>query len=156
MKRLALHSVILLLLCSGVALAQSITVSGTQTVAAITTATPGSNPDAITTTSGSTTYNVTTGNVKNAIWRITARLTTALPAGLTLAVQLSPNGTVGSGTSAGMVTLSTIDQNVVTALANAKTFNTNNIQYRLTATSAAGQFSTRTCTNCVTFTVLQP
>lgn len=155
MKRFALHSVILLLFCSGVALAQSITVSGTQTISAITTATPGSEPDAITTTSGNTTYNVTTGNVSGAVWRITARLTTALPAGLTLAVQLTPISTA-AGTSAGLVTLSTVDQSVVTSISNKSTYNTNKIQYRLSATSAAGQFTTTTCTGCVTFTVKQP
>jgi hypothetical protein len=155
MKRFALHGVVLLLLCSGTALAQSITVSGTQTISAITTATPGSEPDPVTTAAGSTTYNVITGNVKNAIWKISARLTTALPAGLTLALQLTPNGQAGSGTSAGMVTLSTVDQAVITSLQNAKTFNTNKIQYRLSASSAAGQTAAHTCTGCVTFTVTQ-
>lgn len=155
MRKVALHIVVLLLLGSGTAVAQSITVSGTQTISAISTATAGAQPDAVTTTSGSTTYNVTTGNVANAVWRITARLTSALPAGLTLALQLSPIST-NAGTTAGMVTLSTVAQNVVTAITNNHTYNTNGIQYRLTATSAAGQITTTTCTGCVTFTVQQP
>lgn len=154
MKKVALHIVVLLLSCSGAAMAQSMTISGTQTISAISTATAGAEPDPITTTSGSTTYNVTTGNVAQALWRITARLTTALPAGLTLAVQLTPIS-ANAGTTAGLVTLSTVAQNVVTAINNNHTYNTNGIQYRLTATSAAGQTSTTTCTGCVTFTVQQ-
>lgn len=153
MKAIGLLSAVLLL-SGGAAGAQSITVSGTQTIAAVTTATAGSQPNAVTTTAGSTTYNVTTGNVSQAIWRIRARLSVSLGTGRTLAVQLIP--VTGAGTSSGWVTLSTTDQAVVTGIPNNRTYNSNGIQYRLTVTVAAGIVTSTTCTNCVIFSVVQP
>lgn len=152
MKAIGLLSAVLLL--SGRAAgAQSMTVSGTQTIAAVTTATAGSEPNAVTTTAGSTTYNVTSGNVSLATWKIRARLSSSLGTGRTLAVQLIP--ITGAGTSSGWVTLSAIDQDVVTAILNNKTYKANGIQYRLTVTVAAGIVTSTTCTNCVIFSVVQ-
>jgi hypothetical protein len=112
------------------AAAQTITVSGNPAAMRISTATAGSEPKAITT--ATTTYNVKNSN---AISRITAKLSTALPAGVTLTINLqAPTG----ATSLGAVTLTTTAQNVVTNIPKNRNQNTLTITYVLSATAAAG------------------
>jgi hypothetical protein len=154
LRKFGLLTVVLLLVWSGAAVAQSLTISGTQTIAAVNGATAGSQPNPVTTTAGSTTYSFQAKGASHALWRITGRLSTALPTGMSLAVQLFTQG--GIGTSAGLVTLSTTDQSLVTGIPDGKNGTANNIQYRLTALVTAGVRPTTTCTNCVVFTLVTP
>lgn len=125
----------LLLLGSRAAAAQSFTVSlanlGTMNVIA---AVAGSDPTSI--TQSSTTYTLVTKKNKG-ITRVSANLDAALPAGVTLTVSLpSPGGGI---VSAGAITLTTAQQDVLTSLPNANTtFLPQTITYGLSATAAAG------------------
>jgi len=120
-----------------------ISVSGNPGALTVSTATAGAEPDQV--TDASTTYNLTTnGNNK----KITGALDTAMPADVTLKVNLAaPTG----GTSAGDVTLSATAQNLVTGISK-KAEGTKGITYKLSATVAAGVVSqaTRTVTLTVT------
>lgn len=112
----------------------SITVSGSPATLRITTATAGSPPVSV--MEASTTYTVV--NLSGSTRAIRARLSSALPAGVTLTVQLAaPTG----ATSSGQVTLTTVAQNVVTGVPNLTNQSGLSITYRLSATSAAGVVS---------------
>jgi hypothetical protein len=154
LRKFALLIVVLLLVSGRAAVAQSLSVSGTQTISAVNSATAGSQPNAVTTVAGSTTYSFQAKGAAKAFWRIRGRLSAALPTGMSLAVQLFTSG--GIGTSAGLVTLSTTDQDLVTGIADGKSANGDNVEYRLTATVSAGVRPTTTCTNCVVFTLITP
>lgn len=110
----------------------TLTLSGNPSELSITTAVAGSPP--IVVSDNTTTYSLTTAYPAA---KITARLETALPAGVTLVVTLqAPSGAIGVGS----VTLSTVAQTVMSAIPSG-TFNGLMITYRLSATSAAGVVS---------------
>lgn len=107
----------------------TLTLSGDPGALSITSAVAGSAPSSV--TNDASTYSLSTSYVST---RITARLDTALPAGATLEVTLeAPTG----GQSMGTITLSTVDQNLVTSIPSG-THTGLRITYRMSATSAAG------------------
>lgn len=125
-----------------VAAINEISVSGNPAALVINSATAGSAPNTV--SDASTTWAITTNEASR---KVTAAIDTAMPAGVTLTVNLgAPTG----GTSAGAVTLGTIAADVVTGISklneSAKT-----ITYSLSATSAAGVVAAANKT--VTFTV---
>ena len=104
-----------------------ISVSGSPSLV-INDATPGSG---LTSASAAGTYAITTNETNR---KITAKIDTNMPTGVTLSVQLAaPTG----GTSAGAVNLTSIDQNVVTGISNVDQSGLS-ITYGLSATVAAG------------------
>ena len=109
--------------------AQLFAVSGSPPPLVVGTATAGFTP--LASTDNSTTYTIFAygrGNQK-----VTAQLSAAMPAGVTLKVQLAAPG---NATSLGLVALSTVAQDVVTGVNN--NLNTRSITYELSATLAAG------------------
>jgi hypothetical protein len=119
-----------------------IEVSGDPGALAVTSASGGTFTDA---TDASTTYNVST-NTTGA--KITAAINTAMPAGLTLKVNLTaPTG----GTSAGAITLGTTDVDAVTGITQVSESG-KTIAYTLSAAPTAGAVSSATKT--VTFTIV--
>lgn len=118
-----------------------ISVSGNPGPLNITTATPGSAPTPA--TDNSTTYAITTnGTARN----ITGTLTSNMPTGVTLTVNLAAPST---GSSAGAVALSTVASNLVSGVASL-TQSGLGITYVLSATTAASQVASGS--NTVTFT----
>jgi hypothetical protein len=146
----------LLLLCARPSKAQTITISGAQSSGlAITTATAGSQPAPVTSVDGSTTYTCQTPKNPNpGVWRITAALTVAMPAGTELRVKLAAPA-IG-GTSASFVLLSTTPVDVVTNIPRNDRCAATNIQYQFTATAAAGIIAAPGNTRTVTFTIRNP
>jgi hypothetical protein len=122
------------LLCFGAvpavaAQSATLTLSGDPGALSITSAVAGSSPSSV--INDASTYSLSTSY---AFTRIAARLDTSLPVGATLEVTLdAPAG----GQSMGTVTLSTVDQNLVTSIPLG-THSGLRITYRLSATSAAG------------------
>jgi len=107
----------------------AITVSGNPAALTVNAATAGSAPTAV--SDATTTYAITTNETGK---KITGAINTAMPAGVTLTVNLTaPTG----GTSAGATSLGTSASDLVTGITtlneSAKT-----ITYNLSATSAAG------------------
>jgi hypothetical protein len=117
-------------------------ISGNPGNMTVSTATAGSQPEAV--TDATTTYAITTNGTNK---KITAELDTAMPTGTTLKVNLAAPSV---GISAGQVTLSTSAADVVTGITevvdSAKT-----ISYELGATVDAGVVGSATKT--VTFTI---
>jgi len=122
------------LLCFGAvpavaAQSATLTLSGDPGALSITSAVAGSPPSSV--IDDASAYSLSTSYAST---RITGRLDTALPAGATLEVTLeAPTG----GQSMGTVTLSTVDQSLVTSIPSG-THTGLRITYRLSATSAAG------------------
>ena len=146
-----------LILMSGIAMAGSsatqtvtyavsaineISVSGNPAALTVSTATAGSAPNSV--SDATTTYAITTNGTGK---KITGAINTAMPAGVTLTVNLTaPTG----GTSAGATSLGTSASDLVTGIT---TLNESGktITYSLSATSAAGVVSSASKT--VTLTV---
>ncbi len=124
--------------------AQSLSVSGSPSLLRVNAAIAGSAPTAV--SNSSTTYTVNIGN--HTSQNITARINTAMPAGVTLKITLAAPS---SAVSLGAVTLSTTSQNVVTSL-DKNVITTQSITYQLSATAAAGVVSSQSRT--VTLTVV--
>lgn len=116
-----------------------LTVSGNPALMRINTAVAGSQPTSV--TNAVTTYNVRVGKTDNK--KITARLNTNMPAGVTLTVTLAPPP---GATSLGAITLTTTEQDAVVDITNVNV--TQSITYQLTANVTAGVIpsSTRTVT----------
>ncbi len=154
--KVGLYSIVLLLIGSRAVAAQTITISGAQTSGlTVSTATAGSEPNAATSTDGSTTYTCVTpkGAAGAQIYRITANLTTAMPTGTTLHVKLT--APLIGGVSAGLVTLSTTPVNVVTGIPENLKCAATNIQYQFSALASAGIITSGN-TRTVTFTIVTP
>jgi subtilisin-like proprotein convertase family protein len=110
----------------------------------ITSATAGLPPNDATNTA--TTYSAKTNN-KNQPKKITAALNSAMPAGMTLTVDLvAPSGAVDDG----VVTLDATAREVVGNITNTNTF-TGQISYALSASPAAGVVLSQS--RIVTFTL---
>jgi hypothetical protein len=138
----------LLLVGSKTAAAQTFTVStalvGTMNVNA---AVAGSQPTSV--TNSTTTYTLVTRRNRG-ITRVTANLNAALPAGVTLTVNLVTPG--GGIVSAGPVSLTVAQQNVLTGLPNSTTtFAAATITYVLSANVTAGVVASTPRT--ITFTL---
>lgn len=125
-----------------VAAIDEISVSGNPSALIVNAATAGSQPNAA--SDATTTYSITTNGSNK---KITGKIDTAMPANSSLKVTLTaPTG----GTSAGQITLSASDQDLVTGIGivaeSGKT-----ISYEFSATAAAGVISSASKT--VTLTV---
>lgn len=118
-------------------------VSGSPAQMTVSAAIPGSAPAAR--TNASTTYSVTSRPTVGH-FAITARINTAMPAGVTLKAALAAS----RGSSLGAVTLGTVAQNVVTGITG-RMFG-QRITYTLSATPAAGVVAVQT--RQVTFTLI--
>ncbi len=120
-----------------------ISVSGNPSAMIISSATAGSQPTAV--TNATTSYSITTNGTTK---KITGKINTAMPANTSLKVTLAaPTG----GTSAGQVTLTTTDQNLVTGIGTlAESGKT--ITYEFSATISAGVVSSATKTVTLTVT----
>jgi len=119
-----------------------IEVTGTPNLT-IASAIAGEQPQEI--TDNSSTCAITTNGINK---KITAKIDTAMPAYVTLKVNVAAPS--GSGTSQGYVTLTTLASNVVTGISHVAD-SSPTITYKLSATVQAGVVSTDTRT--VTFTV---
>lgn len=109
-----------------------ISVSGNPSALIVNTADPGSQPTAA--TDASTSYSITTNNSSR---KITGAINSAMPANTSLKVTLAaPTG----GSSAGQVTLSTTDQDLVTGISTLAESG-QSISYEFSATLAAGIIS---------------
>lgn len=118
---------------------QQITVSGPAALH-ITTATAGSAPTAV--TDATTTYSLTSNaNTK----KITAKIDSAMPTGMALILTMTAPSV---GTSAGAITLTAADQDMVTGIG--KVSETKALSYQLTATAAAGVLAATTRTVTLT------
>ncbi|MBA2689132.1 MAG: hypothetical protein H0U64_13690 [Gemmatimonadaceae bacterium] len=121
------------------AAAQSLSVSGNPASMNISSATAGSEP--VGDGNSATTYSVTTLIIQKK--KVTARLSSNMPAGMTLSVSLvAPSG----ATSMGAVTLDNTDRDLVVNIGNLLA-ETKSITYQFTGTAAAGALtSSRTVT----------
>lgn len=123
--------------------AQYLSVSGSPAPLAVNAAVAGVAPQPD--TDNSTTYTILAFG--RGTQKLTAQLSAPMPSGVTLRVQLAaPSG----ATSAGLVTLSTTPQNVVTGIGTS--FTTRAITYQLSATIAAGVVPTQSRTVTLTLT----
>lgn len=115
-----------------------ISVSGSPATMKVTAAVAGAAPAAV--SNAATTYTLSSNPAGH--FTITASLNSPMPAGVTLTIDLAAS----RGTSAGVVTLSTVAQSVVTGIT--KKMNGQLITYNLSATAAAGvvPLQTRTVT----------
>ena len=139
----------LLLGGSGVASAQltTITVSGNPGSLRISSAITGSQPTPV--SNAATTYTVIILGSANRRYKITARLNTAMPTGVTLLATLAaPPG----ATSLGAVALDATTRDVVTNIPGG-TVVSRGITYQLSALVTAGVVTSRTRT--VTFTIVR-
>lgn len=110
----------------------SITISGNPSAMSITTAVAGSAPTSVQNTA--TTYGVTT----TASAKIIGKISSNTPTGVTLSVQLqAPTG----ATSAGLVSMTTTNKNLVTAIPTGISMTGLQITYQLSATSRAAPAS---------------
>ena len=133
----------LLCLGGGLAGAQSLTISANPPAMIISTAVAGSDPTSV--TNATTTYTTKTNNALNKL-KITGRLTAIMPAGMSLAINLTP---VASGVSNGSVVLSTVAQDLMGPITNTAN-QTKTITYTLSATAAAGVVASTTRTVTLT------
>jgi hypothetical protein len=106
-----------------------LSVSGSPAQMTVSAAVAGSSPIGV--SNASTTYSVSS-SPSSGHFAITARINTAMPAGVTLTVRLAAS----KGVSAGAVTLNTTSKNVVTGIT--QSMFGQSITYTLTATPAAG------------------
>jgi len=137
---------VLLALASRTVASQTISVAGNPAALTVTTAIIGAQPTPV---SSSTNYTITTPNPANRTYKVTAQLSAALPAGVSIvATATAPAG----ATPAGAVTLSTTAQDLVTNIARNVTY-TGTITYQLVATVSAGVVSSQT--RNVTLTILR-
>lgn len=111
--------------------AQTIAVSGNPGTVSIVSAVAGQ--DLTTVINSSTTYNIVTR--KGKISKVTAALSTALPAGVTLRITLA---TPAGATSTGPVALTMVAQDVVTNIPENMKVNGLTITYELSSTLPAG------------------
>lgn len=126
--------------------AQTITVSGSPGTISIQSAVAGE--DLTDASNSATTYGVRTRRNRPA--KITATLSTALPAGVTMRITLAePSG----ATSAGAVTLTTVAQDVVTNIPGNVNVSGLTITYELSSTLAAGDVALTSRT--VTLTIIE-
>lgn len=112
-----------------------IAITGTPSLT-VASATAGSQPQEV--TESSSTYAITTNGTNK---RITASIGTAMPANVTLKVNVAAPS--ASGTSQGDVTLTTSASNVVAGISNVAD-SSSIITYKLSATVQAGVLSTDT------------
>lgn len=125
--------------------AQAITDSGNPPRLVVGTAVAGSQPTPL--VDVSTQYRARTNNISNP-QKITGRINSNMPAGVTLTIMLAP--TTGA-TSLGTVTLSTTTRDLVTNITN--TVNEwRDITYTLTANVSAGVVATASKTVTLTIT----
>ena len=121
-----------------------ISVTGDPEALTVNSATAGSEPDEVSSTTR--TYSITTNETK----KITAELDSAMPGGVTLKVALqAPTG----GTSTGDTTLDAKAVDVVTGVSQVAESGLS-ITYKLSATVAAGVV--RSATKTITFTIAAP
>ena len=106
-----------------------ISVSGSPAAMKVTVAVAGSAPTAV--SNALTTYSLAS-NPPSGHYAVTASINSPMPAGVTLTIKLAAS----RGTSAGVVTLSTVAQNVVTGVTQRMFGQV--ITYNLSATAAAG------------------
>jgi hypothetical protein len=135
------YAVAILLTIGSVATAQTLSVSGNPGLLRVSTAVAGSQPAPV--ANNTTTYTVTTPS-PNRPHKITARLSTPMPAGITVtATFAAPPG----ATSLGAVALTNVDQDVVINIPR-NTNSTNAITYTLTPSTTGGviALSSRTVT----------
>lgn len=133
----------LLCLGGGLAGAQTLTISANPPAMTISAAVAGSDPTPV--TNATTTYTTKTNNALNKL-KITGRLTAIMPAGMSLAINLTP---VASGVSNGSVVLSTVAQDLMGPITNTAN-QTKTITYTLSATAAAGVVASTTRTVTLT------
>jgi len=120
-----------MLTMSSVATAQTLSVSGSPSLLRVSTAVAGSEPTPV--NNSATTYTVTTPNAQRT-YKITARLSTPMPTGITVtATFAAPAG----ATSLGAVALTNVDQDVVISIPKS-TDATLNITYTLSPSSSGG------------------
>jgi hypothetical protein len=127
------------------AIAQSLTVSGSPGLLRVNAAVAGNAPTAVSNNSTSYTTRTTGGSGAK---KITARLSSNMPAGTTLTITMA--ATTGA-TSLGAITLNTTTQDVVQNITNT-TNQTRAITYNLTATAAAGVINSTPRTVTLTLT----
>ncbi len=121
-------------------LLNSLSLSGSPSTFVVISAVAGSNP---TSPPNNTSTSYTIVNVLGGGASIVASLNTAMPTGITLKVQLA---TPGSGTSAGLVTMTTTNQNLLTGIGIIALSGGNQITYNFTATAQATPVATGTRT----------
>jgi hypothetical protein len=126
--------------------AQSITTSGSPAALRVSAVT-GPGGTLVPATNAATTYTVTGALLSQR--KVTAQLSAAMPSNTTLEIQLAAPT---NATSAGWVTLATTAKDVVTAIPAGTPSNTRTIQYRFTATIAAGVVAAQSRT--VTLTIV--
>lgn len=120
----------------------SISVSGNPSLLSITTATAGQPPNSV--QNSATTYSVTT---TAAGVKVLGKISSAMPTGTTLSVQLAaPTG----GTSVGSVAMTTTSKNLVTGIPTGVSQSGLQITYTLSATSQATPRSNATRTLTLT------
>lgn len=112
-----------------------ITVSGDPALMKISAAVAGGAPTSV--SNALTTYTV--AKPASGSWTVTAQLSAAMPAGVTLTINLAVSGVA---VSAGVVTLTTAPVNVVTNIRGK--ISAKSITYSLSATTAAGVVSSQT------------
>jgi hypothetical protein len=135
------------LLCFREALfSDNISISANPGTFTINTATAGQQPTALTNTS--TTYNFSTSSLFTK--RITGKISSALPSGVTLQVKLA---TISGATSAGFVTMSTTTQDLVTSIPPNSTGTSLIITYQLSAAVVASQVTNSTATLTLNLTL---
>jgi hypothetical protein len=135
------------LLCFGAmnASAQVLTVSGSPATMRISTAIAGQAPTSI--TEATTTYTTKTNN-KNQPKKITARLNSVMPPGMTLTLTMAPPT---NAVSYGPVTLDATTRDVVGSITNTNQF-TGAVTYVISATAGAGVVAPQSRTVTLTIT----
>jgi hypothetical protein len=130
-RLVSLCAVAILLTMGRVATAQTLSVSGNPGLLRVSTAVAGSQPTPV--ANNTTTYTVTTP-APNRTYKIVARLSTPMPAGITVtATFAAPTG----ATSLGAVALTNVDQDVVINIPR-NTNSTLSITYSLSPNASGG------------------
>lgn len=120
----------------------ALSLSGSPSVLTINSAIAGQQPNSVTNTS--TTYSVTTTILVKVI---TGKIQSNMPSGVTLQVSLAaPAG----ATSLGLVSMTSVAQNLVTGIPTNTTANVKTVTYSLSATVNAAQVSNATKTLTLT------
>lgn len=135
-KRLKKSLLVLIILCINELRADSLSLSGNPSALTISTATAGQQPNSV--SNSSTSYGVITTNT---VRRITGSLSSNMPSGVTLQVQLAASS---GATSAGSVTMTTTATNLVTSISKNTTAPLLTVTYTLSATAAAAHVSNAT------------
>lgn len=147
MKSALMLTAVLLAAASRAVVCQTITVAGNPAALTVTNAIAGSQPTAV--SAPAVNYTITTPNPAGRTYKITAQLTSAMPAGVTLTATMTAPG---GATSAGAVTLSTTPSDMVTGIPRNTSF-TGTITYQVSANVSAGVVSATS--RSVTLTIVQ-